>query len=147
MKITKRDITLIIATALIMCIPLVMAAHYLQRPELTSSAIDWKDLKAVKDATGEKRQVFNSPTKTLENLECHITTLNIGQVAHPPHQHKDEEMLIIKEGQVEALVNGQLKRVGPGSIIFQASGVLHNIKNVGETPATYYVIRWTSSKK
>jgi quercetin dioxygenase-like cupin family protein len=147
MKITKREITLICATTLIMCIPLVMTARYLQRSELTSCALDWKDFKVEKTATGEKRQVFNSPTKNLENLECHITTLNAGQIAHPPHQHQDEEMLIIKEGQVEALVNGQLKRVGPGAIIFQASGIMHNIKNVGETPATYYVVRWTSSKK
>lgn len=147
MKITKRDVTLIIATALVMCIPLAITARYLQPSELPSCAFDWKDFKVEKTTTGEKRQVFNSPTKNLENLECHISTLNVGQMAHPPHQHVDEEMLIIKEGQVEALVNGQLKRVGPGAIIFQASGIMHNIKNVGNTPATYYVIRWTSSKK
>ena len=35
---------------------------------------------------------------------------------------------------MEALVDGQLKRGGPGSLIFQASNKLHNIKNVGSTP-------------
>jgi quercetin dioxygenase-like cupin family protein len=146
MKITKRDITLITLTAFIMCIPIAMIARYKQRPEMTSCVFDWKDMKVTKNATGEKRQVFDTPTKTLQNLECHITTLNVGETAHPPHQHPDEEMLIIKEGTAEALVNGQLKRVGPGSIIFQASNILHNIKNVGTTPTTYYVVRWTSSK-
>jgi mannose-6-phosphate isomerase-like protein (cupin superfamily) len=39
-------------------------------------------------------------------------------------------------------VNGQLQRVGPGSVIFQASNQMHSIRNVGSTPATYHVIQW-----
>jgi hypothetical protein len=35
--------------------------------------------------------------------------------------------------------------VGPGSIIFQASNQLHNIKNVGDVPATYHVINWKTA--
>ena len=52
----------------------------------------------------------------------------------------------VREGTVESLVNGQQRRVGPGSVIFQASNQEHGIKNVGETPAVYHVIRWNSSK-
>ena len=51
---------------------------------------------------------------------------------------------MIKEGTVESLVNGQLRRVGPGSVVFQASNQLHGIRNVGEGPATYHVIQWQS---
>jgi quercetin dioxygenase-like cupin family protein len=75
----------------------------------------------------------------------HITTLKAGEASHPPHQHPNEELLIIREGTVEALVSGELKRIGPGSIIFQASNQLHNIKNVGDTPATYHVINWKTA--
>ena len=53
-------------------------------------------------------------------------------------------VLVIKEGTVESLVNGQLQRVGPGSIVFQASNQMHTIRNVGDTPATYHVIQWNS---
>lgn len=52
--------------------------------------------------------------------------------------------MIVKEGTVEALVNGQLRRVGPGSVIFQAANQLHSLRNVGQTPATYHVFKWAS---
>ena len=111
---------------------------------LGSQVFDWKDMVAKPTATGEVRTVVRAPTATLDELEMHITTLKPGVTAHPPHQHPNEELLIVREGTVEAFVAGQLKRVGPGSIIFQASNQLHNIKNVGDTAATYHVISWKS---
>ena len=87
-------------------------------------------------------QVVRAPTPTLDELEIHISTLNVGQVSHPPHRHPEEELLIVKEGNVETLQNGVPHRLGPGSIIFQASNEMHNIRNVGSTPATYHVIQW-----
>jgi quercetin dioxygenase-like cupin family protein len=106
--------------------------------------LDWAALKAEPNKTGSVRRVVQRPTATLDELEIHITTLNPGETPHPPHQHPAEELLIIKEGTVESLVNGELRRVGPGSIIFQASNQLHSIRNVGTTPATYHVIQWKS---
>lgn len=115
------------------------------RPPIMGSAVfDWAEIPAHKTPIGESRKFFRAPTATLDELECHVTTLNPGEQAHPPHQHPDEELLIVKEGTVEALVNGEWKRIGPGSVIFQASNILHAIRNVGDTPATYHVIKWNS---
>jgi len=113
-------------------------------PVMGSSVFDWAQIPVKKNAKGESRKFFQAPTATLDELECHVTTLNPGELAHPPHQHPDEELLIIKEGTVECLVNGELKRVGPGSVVFQASNQPHSIRNVGDTPATYHVIKWNS---
>ena len=55
----------------------------------------------------------------------------------------DEELLIVKEGTLETFQSGATRRVGPGGIIFQASNELHNVTNVGTSPATYFVIGWT----
>jgi quercetin dioxygenase-like cupin family protein len=109
---------------------------------LGSSLFEWSALTAQPNRTGEVRRVVRKPTATLDELEIHITTLRPGEESHPPHRHPNEEILIVKDGQVEALVNGELKRGGPGSLIFQASNQLHNIRNVGSTPATYHVINW-----
>lgn len=109
-----------------------------------STVFDWKQLEVKKSAKGESRKVCREPTATLDELEIHVTTLNPGEMAHPAHQHPDEELIIVKEGTVESLVNGELKRVGPGTVIFQAANQLHSIKNVGEGPATYHVIKWNS---
>lgn len=109
-----------------------------------STVFDWTQLAVHKSPKGESRRICQVPTATLDELEMHVTTLNPGEQAHPPHQHPDEELLIIKEGTVEALVNGEWKRVGPGSVIFQAANQLHAIRNAGDTPATYHVIKWNS---
>ena len=45
---------------------------------------------------------------------------------------------------VESLLGDRTERVGPGSVIFQASNQLHTIRNVGTTPATYHVLQWKS---
>jgi quercetin dioxygenase-like cupin family protein len=116
-----------------------------QRPVLPSTLFEWSSLTPRPTRAGEVRGVVQMPTATLEELEIHITTLRPGEESHPPHKHVNEEILIVKEGQVEALVNGELKRGGPGSLIFQASNQLHNIKNVGSTPATYHVINWKTT--
>ena len=113
-----------------------------QSQRIGSTVFDWDKLEVRTTATGSVRSVVRAPTPTLDQLEMHITTLNPGQVSHAPHQHPEEELLIVKEGQVETLQNGVATRCGPGSIIFHASNDLHNIRNVGSTPATYHVIQW-----
>ncbi len=67
-----------------------------------------------------------------------------GLASHPPHKHTNEELLILKEGTLDALVDGQWKKVGPGSIVFQASNSCHGVRNVGTTPATYHIVNWSS---
>jgi len=114
------------------------------KPVMGSMAFDWEKLVVKPTKVGAYRKVCQAPTATLDELECHITTLNPGQLAHPPHQHPDEELLIVKEGAVEALVAGDWVKLGPGSVIFQAANLDHAIRNAGETPATYHVIKWNS---
>jgi len=113
-------------------------------PVMGSSIFDWNTIAAKPTKVGAVRKFFQAPTATLDELECHVTTLNPGESPHAPHKHPDEEIIIIKEGTVESLVNGETRRVGPGSVIFQAANQMHAIRNVGETPATYHVFKWNS---
>lgn len=102
---------------------------------------DWEELAVTKTKTGERRELFNSPTTTCQNLRCHVTTLNAGEAAHAPHRHPDEEIIVVKEGRLAAMVNGVTTEVGPGSICFFASNDEHGLKNIGDSAASYYVIR------
>lgn len=110
------------------------------------TAWNWDDLPVVKTPVGETRSVVRGPTATLEELEMHVTTLNPGLASHEPHKHPNEELVIIDKGTVEALINGQWKRLGPGSIILNSSNVMHALKNVGDTPAQYHVVNWKTDK-
>jgi len=143
--ITRRDMLVaLVAASATFC---VAAFASKTEPVMQSSVFDWNAVAVKQTSVGSVRQFFKAPTATLDMLELHVTTLNPGQESHPPHQHPNEELVIIKDGTVEALVNGDWKRVGPGSVIFNASNQLHGLRNVGSTPATYHVINWTSPKR
>ncbi|HZS04700.1 MAG TPA: cupin domain-containing protein [Blastocatellia bacterium] len=144
--LTRRDIA-VAAITLTITLGLTLGAVAFARsdsPVMGSTVFDWNSLEAKPTKVGWSRKVCQAPTATLDELECHITTLKPGETPHPPHKHPDEELMIVREGTVEAMVNGEMKRVGPGSVIFQASNQLHSIRNVGQTDATYHVIKWNS---
>jgi quercetin dioxygenase-like cupin family protein len=113
-----------------------------QSAVLGSTFVDWDALTVRSTPAGQQRAVFDNPTPTLEKLEVHVTTLLPGMQSHPPHHHAWEEMLLIKEGNVDVSINGQKHRAGPGYLIFFASNDPHNLQNIGDKPATYYVINF-----
>jgi quercetin dioxygenase-like cupin family protein len=106
-----------------------------------SHVIAYADLPVHKNANGgESRQVMSGVVKTGEYLEIHETMLPAGQMPHPPHKHPNTEVLFIQTGNLEYINDGKPEPVGPGGIIFTASNVMHGLKNVGTTPATYIVV-------
>jgi len=135
---TRRD--LVVGTVGIAATRCAFALADQPAPVLPSAVFDWNAIPAEKTNVGAVRHFFKAPTATLDQLEVHVTTLNPGERPHPPHQHPNEEMLVLKEGSLEALVNGEWKKVGPGSVVFFASNQLHGVRNPGDAPATYHVI-------
>jgi quercetin dioxygenase-like cupin family protein len=111
------------------------------KPQLGSGVFDWSQLVAKPTKVGARRDVFDAPTATLSNLECHVTTVNPGEAPHAPHRHPDEELIVIKEGTLEVMVNGVTRQAGPGAVVFFAANDFHGLRNGGTTPATYYVLR------
>jgi len=139
--LTKRDLCIATVTALLTTDVALSAAS---QKILGPATFDLKDMKAVATPTGEVRSLYKGPTATLPELEMHITTLNPGTTSHPPHHHVNEELVILREGTVETLSDGKWVRLGPGSVIFNASESLHGLRNVGTTPAVYHVINWST---
>jgi quercetin dioxygenase-like cupin family protein len=114
--------------------------------KVTSIVIDTDQLPVTKTASGSRRDVFNGPSVTLNTFESHITTINPGDSAHPPHTHGNEEMLIVKEGKLLVTIKGVKYLAAPGSIIFYNSNDLHGTLNVADVPTTYYVFSWYTDK-
>ncbi len=110
--------------------------------KLGSTIYPWDQLPPKNTPVGYIRTVADSRTATFQEFEFHITTLNPGKFSHPPHQHPQEELLIVKDGQCEVYINGKHEKAGPGAVIFYASNDWHNLTNVGDTTATYYVINF-----
>jgi mannose-6-phosphate isomerase-like protein (cupin superfamily) len=53
-------------------------------------------------------------------------------------------MVIVKEGTLQAHVNGREVVVPAGGVLFYASMQPHAVQNIGDTPATYFVINWAT---
>ena len=138
--ITRKD-SLVAGVAILTTATVIAFAQSATKPAMHSSIFNWKDLKAETTKTGERREVFDSTTATLAQLEMHITTLNPGESPHPAHHHPEEELMIVKEGTIEEVLNGVTNRVEAGGIIFAASEEMHGMRNIGTNRATYYVVK------
>jgi mannose-6-phosphate isomerase-like protein (cupin superfamily) len=70
-------------------------------------------------------------------LEMHLSDLGPGLSPHPPHKHANEEIILVLDGTMEFDLDGQKTTLGPGSVAFIASNVLHGMRNVGTTASRY----------
>jgi XRE family transcriptional regulator, regulator of sulfur utilization len=118
-----------------------LAAETPSKPIMRSSIFQWADLKPKPSTVATFRDVFDSPTATLDKYSCHVTTLNPGKEPHPAHQHPEEELIVIKEGTLQVVQNNVTNNVAAGGMIFCASNELHGWRNATENPVTYYVIK------
>jgi XRE family transcriptional regulator, regulator of sulfur utilization len=138
--ITPRDL-FIAAVSISATVAIVAFAQSDAKPLMHSRVFNWADLKVEATKVGERRNVFDSPTATHDRIECHITTLNPGEVPHAAHKHPEEELMIVKEGTLQVVQNGVTNRVETGGMIFCASNEMHGLLNIGTGRATYYVLK------
>src|SRR5688572_23036005 len=139
----KKNIVLFFAV-IIIGIQLLMAQ---QTDSLPPRVYNWDGLTVKKEENRIIKQVLEGSTTSLSHFDVHTTTLEPGKAPHPPHVHEDmEELIIVKEGQVKITIKGTSKIMGPGSIAFAMPGDEHGIENIGNTQATYYILKYKSKR-
>jgi len=98
----------------------------------------------MKDSSRLRVQIMDGRTTLLSNLEAHLTILQPGQAAHPPHTHSNtEELIIVKEGVLSVTINGKTKLLSQGGVSLALPGEEHGAVNAGTAKASYYVIKYT----
>lgn len=107
---------------------------------LKDNAIFSAKLPIKSSSNGTSQAVTHGTLPTGEGVELHNSTLLPGHQPHDPHQHEHEEFIFMREGQVDWLIDGKREPAGPGDILYAASGVLHGMRNVGTTTASYFVL-------
>jgi len=68
----------------------------------------------------------------------------------PPHREsREDEIVIIREGDFEVFVDGKVQRVGAGAVLNFARGTLHGFRCVGEKggKSTWFVSPGTNSQE
>lgn len=139
MSITRRELCSLLPAAIFPAL-LQSGSPATQESSMPSAMYPFEKLPIRTTKTSQIRDVLKGKLATGESLEVHETTLPPGGMPHPPHHHVHSEMWLIREGTVELTVNGTTYRLGSGSVGFVHSKDEHGIKNVGSTPATYFVV-------
>ena len=73
-------------------------------------------------------------------VEMHETTLEPGQMPHPPHQHPHVEFVLMRQGSIDFMTGDKHTTLTPGSVGYAAPNERHGIVNTGKTTAIYFVI-------
>jgi (S)-ureidoglycine aminohydrolase len=107
-----------------------------------SFVMNWSDMVFKAHDKGGIRQLFDRKTAMFSRFDIHITTLNPGLSSHAPHTHKNEEIILMVDGDGEMLVNGRPVRCDTGDAVYVDSMVPHNLTNIGKVPSTYFAIQW-----
>jgi quercetin dioxygenase-like cupin family protein len=91
---------------------------------------------------GDLRIYFDGSTDQVRSMQAGSLRLKAGMSPHPPHQHPEEEFMVITEGAGEISLEGRVIKVGPGSMMYCGAGKLHGVVNTGTTPLLFYFYKW-----
>ena len=109
-------------------------------PVMKTQHFKYDELPVTTNGRNRQRRMFTAKTHTGFKIESHQSEIAPGEVNHAPHRHLREEMMLIREGTMELTIAGTAYRLGPGDVGVIGSNELHNAKNVGSTPATYFIV-------
>lgn len=106
---------------------------------------------ASDEATGWKPYYcFRGQTANLRFLSCHASSLMPGRSPHPPHQHDEEEFLLILAGEANLVLPATDKTATPdrrrmqaGDFAYYPAGFPHTIESVGKGPVNYLMLKWS----
>ena len=92
---------------------------------------------------------FTGSTPGIFKLSSHNSVLNPGVIPHPPHSHRDEEILLLLEGNLDVILpdpddpdNTSRLKMKPMDILFYPAYTQHTIENTGNINAQYSIFRW-----
>ncbi len=91
------------------------------------------------DVKGIDRFIFESGADA-DKLHLHISDVDAGTRAHPPHQHDGQEIFYVFSGKGEVVYGDTIHHLEANQAIHVDCRVLHGIRNIGDTPLRYAVI-------
>jgi mannose-6-phosphate isomerase-like protein (cupin superfamily) len=118
---------------------LAMSQTASRKQALPSNAFRHEDIPVRQSGAILMRQILQGDTHSGYPIDLHESELPAGEAPHAPHHHVHEEILLIREGQLDVMIAGKTTRLGPGSVAYLASNQDHGWRNAGTTPAVYFV--------
>ena len=73
-----------------------------------------------------------------------MAVIKPGVEIHQPHEHSDEEFLLVTQGSGEWSVEGEVFKANTGDMLYAAPWDEHGVKNTGEVDLIFVVFKWHS---
>ena len=93
-------------------------------------------------AWGTLYTYYKSPTYGTTDGLAAVAVIKPGREIHPPHQHAEEEYLMVVEGSGTWHLNGRDLPAKTGDMQYAAPWDVHGITNTGRTPLRFVVWKW-----
>jgi quercetin dioxygenase-like cupin family protein len=123
-------------------LPALLAAELAEAANIQDSVVASQATSVTREGYGEARIYFDGSTRQLKALTAGSVLLNAGMEPHPPHQHPEEEILLVTKGSGEITIDGKSHAVASGAMMYCAGGRLHGIRNTGSEPLLFYFYKW-----
>ena len=132
----RRQILTILSAAL------APAAGLKAASEVPNTVLGAGKARLQREKFGDLRIYFDGFTGQLKSLTAGSLELKPGMSPHPPHQHPEEEIMLITQGAGEIFLDGKTTPVGPGEMMYCAAGHMHGVTNTGSAPLTFFFYKW-----
>jgi len=110
--------------------------------KLPNSTVGEAQARVTHETFGDLRIYYEGRTDQVRSMTAGSLRLKAGMSPHPPHEHEEEEFMVVTEGTGEITVDGKVTKVGPGTMMYCAAGKSHGIVNTGKTPLLFYFYKW-----
>jgi mannose-6-phosphate isomerase-like protein (cupin superfamily) len=111
-------------------------------PRLPDIVLDPAKARLTREPFGDLIVYFEGATDQVRSMTAGSLRLKPGMSPHPPHEHGEEEFMVVTEGAGEIVIENTRFKVGPGSMMYCAAGKSHGIFNTGNAPLLFYYYKW-----
>lgn len=124
---------------------MIQSLTFAQDKSIKSKVYRWDDLTAEKRPQGEARQILEGTTPHFKLCKVHASTLlPKGRMRPAAYTQENEELIIVKEGELTVTIEGKTKVLKPGGIALIMSGDMRETINLSDKITTYYVFQYNS---
>lgn len=113
-------------------------------PKIETGIKSIGDARLVEGDWGQFFIHFEGETYGTTDNFAGIATVKPGESVHPAHRHAEEEYLAILEGSGVWRLDGKEYPAKQGDVLFVEPWVWHGLVNTGDTPLTFFVVKWNA---
>ena len=113
-------------------------------PEYLSAVIAEGDAHTEQFEWGTLVSYFSDETFGTKDALAAVAIIKPGMEIHPPHQHAEEEFLMVLEGNGEWHLLGKDFPAQAGDMLYAGPWDIHGVRNTGTEPLKFVVWKWNS---